>query len=50
MKCILFDTKLKLNKINRLDIRYEDIFIKKYHTVTDLLVYWMKLFLESQWV
>ena len=37
-KCLLFDTKLKLNKVNRLDIRFEEIHIKKYHTVTDLLL------------
>ena len=47
---ILFATKLKLNKVNRLDIRYEEIHVKKYHTVTDFLVHWMKLVLESQWL
>ena len=46
-KCILFDTKLNFNKVNRLDVRYEEMHIKKYHTVTDILVLWMKLFLEK---
>ena len=38
-KMYTIGTKLKLNKVNRLDIRYEEIHIKKYHTVTDLLLF-----------
>ena len=35
-KCILFGTKHRLNKVSRIDIRYEETHIKKYHTVTYL--------------
>ena len=33
-KCILFGTNHRLNEVSRLHIRYEEIHIKKYHTVT----------------
>ena len=46
-RCIVFGTKLKRNIVNKFDIRYEEMHIKKYHTVTDLLIYWVKIFLES---
>ena len=45
-KCMLFGTKHRLNKVSSLDIKYSEIYIKQYHTVT----YWMKLFLGSQWL
>ena len=35
-KCILFDTKYKLIKVSSLDIKYGEIHIKQYHTVTYL--------------
>ena len=35
-KCILFDTKYRLNKVSSLDIKYGEIHIKQYHTVTCL--------------
>ena len=35
-KCILFGTKHRLNKVNSLEIKYGEIHIKQYHTVTYL--------------
>ena len=35
-KCILFGTKHRLNKVSSLDIKYGEIHIKQYHTVTYL--------------
>ena len=35
-KSILFDTKHRLNKASSLDIKYGEIHIKQYHTVTYL--------------
>ena len=35
-KCILFGTKHRLNKANSLKIKYGEIHIKQYHTVTYL--------------
>ena len=35
-KCILFETKHRLNKVNSLEIKYGEIHIKQYHTVTYL--------------
>ena len=35
-KCILFGTKHRLNKVISLDIKYDEIQIKQYHTVTYL--------------
>ena len=35
-KCILFGTKHRLNKVSSLDIKYGEIYIKQYHTVTYL--------------
>ena len=35
-KCILFGTKHRLNKVSSLDIKYGEIRIKQYHTVTYL--------------
>ena len=35
-KCILFGTKHGLNKVNSLEIKYGEIHIKQYHTVTYL--------------
>ena len=35
-KCILFDTKYRLNKVSSLDIEHGEIHIKQYHTVTYL--------------
>ena len=34
--CILFGTKYRLNKVSSLDIKYGEIHIKQYHTVTYL--------------
>ena len=34
--CILFGTKHRLNKVNSLEIKYGEILIKQYHTVTYL--------------
>ena len=36
IKCILFGTKHRLNKVSSLDIKYGEIHIKLYHTVTYL--------------
>ena len=36
IKCILFGTKHRLNKVSSLDIKYGAIYIKQYHTVTYL--------------
>ena len=33
-KCILFDTKFRLNKVSSLHIKYGEIHINQYHTVT----------------
>ena len=35
-KCILFGTKHRLNEVSSLDIKYGEIHIKQYHTVTYL--------------
>ena len=35
-KCMLFGTKHRLNKVSSLDIKYCEIPIKQYHTVTYL--------------
>ena len=35
-ECILFGTKHRLNKVSSLDIKYDEIHIKQYHTVTYL--------------
>ena len=35
-KCIVFGTKHRLNKVNSLEIKYDAIHIKQYHTVTYL--------------
>ena len=35
-KCILFGTKRRLNEVSSLDIKYGEIHIKQYHTVTYL--------------
>ena len=35
-KCILFGTKHRLNKVKSLEIKYREILIKQYHTVTYL--------------
>ena len=35
-KCILFGTKYRLNKVSSFDIKYGEIHIKQYHTVTYL--------------
>ena len=35
-KCMLFGTKHRLNKVSSLDIKYSEIYIKQYHTVTYL--------------
>ena len=35
-KCILFGTKHRLNKVSSFDIKYGEIHIKQYHTVTYL--------------
>ena len=35
-KCILFGTEHRLNKVSSLDVKYGDIYIKQYHTVTYL--------------
>ena len=48
-KCILSSTKNRLNKVSSLEIKYGEIHIKQYHTVTYHGAYWMKLFLGSQW-
>ena len=49
-KSILFGTKHRLNKVSSLEIKYGEIHIMQYHTVTTLVAYWMKLFLGSQWL
>ena len=35
-KCILFGTKYRINKVSSLDIKYGEVHIKQYHTVTYL--------------
>ena len=35
-KCILFGTKQRLNKVSSFEIKYGEIHIKQYHTVTYL--------------
>ena len=50
IKCILFETNHRLNKISSLDIKYGEIHIKQCHTVTYLGCSLNKLFLESQWL
>ena len=35
-KCLLFGTKHRLNKVTSLEIKYGEIHIKQYHTVTYL--------------
>ena len=35
-KCMLFGTKHRLNKVGSLDIKYSDIHIKQYNTITSL--------------
>ena len=45
IKCMLFGTRHRLDKVSSLNIKYGEIHIKQYHTVTYHL---MKPFLESQ--
>ena len=43
----LYVYRHRLNKVRGLQIKYGEIHIKQHHT---LVVYWMKLFLGSQWL
>ena len=36
--CILFGTKYRLYNVSSLDIRYGEILIKQYYTVTDIYI------------
>ena len=46
-KCILFGTKHRLNKVSSHEVKYGEIHIKQYHTVTYL---GCLLYLGSQWL
>ena len=49
-KCILFGTKHRLNKVSSLEIKYGELHIKQYHTVTYLGCFLDETFLGSLWL